>query len=273
MKTRLLLLFALLLQINSLWAARVDTIQVKAHKMNKQVKNVVILPEDYSESSHYPVLYLLHGATDNYRSWIIKCPEIKDYADRYQMIIVCPDGGYTSWYFDSPIDKKMQYESYITKDLVSFVDKNYATIEKREGRAILGLSMGGHGALYLAFRHQDMWSIAGSMSGGVDFTPFPLNWDIPKRLGAYAANRERWEKNTVIDQVYLLTPHALKIKFDCGREDFFFNVNNALHKKLDYCNIPHEFTVRPGNHNWDYWRNAIKYQLIFIDDCFKHPSH
>ncbi|QZE14551.1 esterase family protein [Halosquirtibacter laminarini] len=268
MNLKITLLAVLYFHVFAVMAARVDTIQVRSKKMKKEVPNLVILPENYTSKKEYPVLYLLHGATDDYTGWITKCPELKNYVDRYKMIIVCPDGARTSWYFDSPVDKKMQYESYITKDLVSYIDSHYSTIDNVKGRAITGLSMGGHGALYLAFRHQDIWGAVGSMSGGVDFTPFPLNWDIAKRLGSYASNHEVWAKNTVLSQVYLLTKSSLKITFDCGKDDFFYPMNVKLHEKLDYYNIPHDFAVRPGRHNWKYWCNSIKYHLIFMNNYF-----
>ena len=184
------------------------------------------------------------------------------------MIIVCPDGGYGSWYWDSPMDEKFKYETYISKELVAWVDGKYKTIKDRKGRAITGLSMGGHGALYLAFKHQDIFGAAGSMSGGVDIRPFPNNWDMAKRLGNYAEQPERWEKNTVINMLYLLTPNRLALIIDCGSDDFFFKVNENLHDQLLLRNIPHDYITRPGGHNWPYWANAVKYQLLFMNDFF-----
>jgi|SRR5450759_5197606 len=126
--------------------------------------------------------------------WITKVPAIKEYADQYQLMIVCPDGGFTSWYFDSPVDSTIKYETYISRELIAAIDTKYHTIKDKKGRAITGLSMGGHGAFYLAFRHQDVWGAAGSMSGGLDIRPFPNSWDIPKRLGSYAApGRHDWQ--------------------------------------------------------------------------------
>src|ERR1700712_5289812 len=125
--------------------------------------------------------------------------------------------------------------------------------------------MGGHGALYLAFKHQDIFGAAGSMSGGVDIRPFPNNWDIAKRLGTYAEHPENWEKNSVINLVYLLTPNSLAIIFDCGTDDFFFKVNQNLHEKLLERNIPHDFIVRPGDHSIAYWTNSVNYQLLYMN--------
>jgi enterochelin esterase-like enzyme len=108
------------------------------------------------------------------------------------------------------------------------------------------------------------------MSGGVDIRPFPNNWDIKKRLGRYPEHPENWEKNTVINLVHLLDGD-LKIIIDCGYDDFFFDDNKRLHEKLVERNIAHDYIERPGAHNWNYWANAIKYQLVFFNDAFKRP--
>ena len=160
------------------------------------------------------------------------------------------------------------YETYIADELVKWVDNNYKTIKSRTGRAITGLSMGGHGGLYLAFKHQDIFGAAGSMSGGVDLRPFPNNWDISKRLGTYSAYPERWEQNSVVNMLHLLTPKSLSLIIDCGTEDFFFKVNENLHQKLLERNIPHDYITRPGAHNWTYWANAVQYQLLYMNKFF-----
>jgi S-formylglutathione hydrolase FrmB len=250
-------------------AASVDTLVTYSASMKKSIKAVVILPENYKNSGTYPVTYILHGAGGNYADWIKKVPELKDYADQYQMIIVCPDGNVTSWYLDSPVDPSWKYETYVSRELVATIDSKYKTIKDRKGRAITGLSMGGHGALYLAFKHQDVFSAAGSMSGGVDLCPFPENWEIAKRLGTYAKNPDLWKQNSVINLIYLLTPKSLSITFDCGKDDFFYQANLRLHDQLLYNNIPHDFTVRPGGHTWEYWSNSINYHLLFFSKLFK----
>jgi S-formylglutathione hydrolase FrmB len=195
-------------------------------------------------------------------------PAVKELADWHNMIIVCPDGAYGSWYFDSPVDPAFKFETFVSKELVDWVDKNYKTVRKREGRAITGLSMGGHGGLYLGFRHQDVYGACGSMSGGVDIRPFPNNWDLAKRLGTQRENPGNWEKNTVMNQLHLLAPNSSRIIIDCGSGDFFYAVNVRLHQELLYRNIPHDFISRPGVHNWEYWANAIKYQALFFSNYF-----
>ena len=271
MKRIIVLLFAIW-AFASVQAAVVDTIQVYSPSMQKAIKTVVITPDNYTSASELPVVYLLHGYSGNYSNWVNKVKGVKNAADQYNMILVCPDGGYGSWYWDSPVDPTFKYETFVSSELIKAIDAKYKTIKDRKGRAITGLSMGGHGALFLSFRHQDIFGAAGSMSGGVDFRPFPQKWDIAKRLGSYAEQPERWEKNTVINMLNLLTINSLALIFDCGTEDFFFKVNENLHQQLLYRNIPHDYLTRPGVHNWDYWNNAVKYQLLFMSNYFNNAK-
>lgn len=250
-------------------AANIDTVQTFSSCMKKNIKAVIITPEQYATATALPVIYLLHGYSGNYANWITNVPSLAAYADEFNLIIVCPDGACGSWYFDSPVDSTMRYETYIAKELVNWTDQHYKTIANRNGRGITGLSMGGHGALYLAFKHPDIFGAAGSMSGGVDIRPFPLNWDIADRLGSYARYPERWNQHTVINLTHLITPNTLAIMIDCGTEDFFYEVNKALHEKLLMNNIPHDFISRPGQHDWKYWANAVAYQLMFMHNYFK----
>ena len=253
-------------------AAIVDTVDTYSASMKKNIKAVVIRPDNYNDAKELPVLYLLHGHSGNYADWVTKAKGFEKAADDYQMMIVCPDGGFGSWYWDSPIDPNFQYETYISKELINWIDNKYKTIKSAKARAITGLSMGGHGALFLAFRHQDVFGAAGSMSGGVDIRSFPLNWDMAKRLGNYSEQPERWEKNTVINLLYLLKPNSLKLIIDCGTEDFFYRVNENLHAQLLVRNIPHDYITRPGAHDWPYWNNAIHYQLLFMSNYFNSAA-
>lgn len=272
MRTIVCLLFFISLTLSG-YASKVDTLLVYSKSMSKTIKNVVITPDSYKTTNQrYSVVYLLHGAGGDHTAWLGKAPDIKKYADLYNVIIVCPDGHKTSWYFDSPIDATMRYETYISKELVSEIDKSYNTLANNKHRAITGYSMGGHGALYLAFKHTDVWGVAASMSGGVDIRPFPLQWEIAERLGVYAEKPHNWEENTVINLVHLLDGKKLKILFDCGVKDFFYDANVRLHKKLLERNIPHDYVERPGGHTNAYWSNSIKYQMLFFDDFFKNTN-
>ena len=100
-----LLFFCLLCGAIQSHAAKVDTINTFSAAMNKTIKAVVILPDDYSKEQRFSTVYLLHGYSGNYSDFINKVPAIKKYADDYKLIIVCADGNKSSWYFDSPETK------------------------------------------------------------------------------------------------------------------------------------------------------------------------
>ena len=236
--------------------------------MQKDIKCVVVKPDSYKKKkNHYPVVYLLHGYGGNYSNWVSQS-NIKQQADNYQIIIVCPDGEFSSWYIDSPVDSTMKFETYVGKEVPETIDKLYRTIPNKKARAITGLSMGGHGGLYLGLRHPDIFGACGSMSGGVDLRPFPKNWHLLKRLGDTLVNADNWKNYSVINIVETYRGDSSKIIIDCGVGDFFLDVNRALHKKMLDFKIQHDYIERPGKHDWDYWRNAVKYQLLFFKNYF-----
>ncbi len=243
---------------------------IKSAKMGRDINATVVVPEQYFDpdlqEEQFPVVYLLHGADGSYRDWPTKA-DLDDLASEYGVLIVCPDGQ-DSWYFDSPIDPKMQFETFITQELVDYVDGHYRTIPERKFRAITGLSMGGHGALWCAWRHTDVFGACGSMSGGVDISHFPDRWNINKRLGAYADNKQRWQEHSVISLVPTLKDNVQDIIIDDGAEDFFYKVNCDLHDALLKKGIKHDFIIRPGNHSWTYWVNSLDYQMLFFAKHF-----
>lgn len=259
-----------LLMIQAAIAASADTITIRSDAMQRDYNCVVITPEGYQTASRrYPVVYLLHGHGGNYANWISKVPAIRDLADRYQCLIICPDGGYNSWYLNSPVDSTMKFETYIGSEVPAYIDRHYATLPDARHRAITGLSMGGHGALLLAIRHPEMFGAAGSMSGGVDIIPFPKSWELVKWLGDPVKQAANWQANTVINVADRLQPGQLSLIVDCGVKDFFIDVNRALHQKLLQRGIAHDYTERAGGHSWEYWGNAIAYHLLFFHRFFE----
>lgn len=263
---RTLFLALLLLSGSTIRAAVVDTLAVYSEGMKKNVPVVVITPDKPVEAC--PTVYLLHGHGGNAKAWITIKPELKEIADREGMIFVCPDGN-NSWYWDSPVNPAYRYETFVSKELIQYIDTHYPTRADRTGRAITGLSMGGHGAMWLALRHKDMFGAVASMSGGLDIRPFPNNWGMALLLGAEGENQSVWDEHTAINQISRLKNGDLAILFDCGYDDFFFEVNNDFHKKLLKYKIQHDFIVRPGAHNADYWKNSIDYQLLFFKKFFE----
>ncbi|GEO02802.1 esterase [Adhaeribacter aerolatus] len=260
------------------FAARVDTLEIKSAALAKTSRAGVVLPDSYRKSkATYPVLYLLHGGRGNYRDWLSKTPDkqlVHRLADQYGIIIVTPDAGFSSYYIDSPVDKNSQYETFITHDLLAQVDKSYRTIPSRNGRIITGLSMGGHGALYLATRHPELFCAAGSMSGALDLNT--ASWNLPaenlteingrleKIFGPRNATPNFYAANSVVNLAEKIRTNKLALIIDCGVDDFLIQPNRELHRRLVYNKTPHDYTERPGGHTWEYWENALPYHLVFF---------
>ena len=272
MKRLLLLPITLLLCIVSLCAQQVDTVTIHS-KMGHDLKNVVILPQSYTQGdARYPVVYLLHGCGDNYASWLGIKPELPQLASQYNFIIVCPDGMVNSWYWNSPLNKDMQFEDYISDEVIRYVDSHYRTIADRSARAISGLSMGGHGAMWNAIRHRDVFGAAGSTSGCLDIRPFPTNCKMKHQPGEFAANKKLWDEHTAIHLCPPLKDGDLAIIIGCGVDDFFLEINRRAHQSLLDHNIKHDYIERPGAHNHTYWNNSIEYQLLFFHKFFNQAK-
>ena len=171
-----------LLACLGLQAAQVDTLMVRSESMNKDIKIVAVRPDKAMKGEKCPVIYLLHGYSGKAKTWLDVRPDLPEIADRDGIIFVCPDGNFDSWYWDSPVCKESQYETFISKELIEYTDQHLNAIPDRSKRAITGLSMGGHGAMWNAIRHQDVFGAAGSTSGGLDIRPFPGNWNMKKYL-------------------------------------------------------------------------------------------
>lgn len=265
---KLLLVLGVVLPLAT-FAAKVDTVMVKSPSMNKEIQVVMVIPDVALgiNAKACPVIYLLHGYSGNARSWLGTKPELPQIADEKGIIFVCPDGK-NSWYWDSPKDPSFRYETFVSKELVQYVDRNYKTDASPKSRAIAGLSMGGHGAMWLSIRHKDVFGACGSMSGGLDIRPFPKNWEMSKQLGDQASNNQLWDSHTVINQLDKIKNGDLAIIIDCGLGDFFLQVNKDMHNALVERKIDHDFILRPGVHNGPYWNNAINYQILFFSKFF-----
>ena len=177
------------------------------------------------------------------------------------VIMVLVDARGNSWYFDSPENASLRMETYVTQELLPYIDSAYHTHPMAQGRAIMGLSMGGHGALFLALRHQELFGWAGSMAGGVDFSPFTNHWDIPSLLGPFTKNKKRWMEYTVNYHALTLDSVEVQLMIDCGEDDFFLEGNNALHDILAERGIEHRYNIYPGGHSASYWTARLPVQL------------
>ena len=280
MKTKFLpFIFLFLAHIS--FAAKVDTLSIPSAAMGKTYKAAVALPDSYAKSkSNYPVLYLLHGAYGHFGDWLNKTPDkstVKKLADQYNIIIVMPEGEFFSFYLDGPAAYKSFFETYITREVIEKIDKTYRTIANKNGRAITGLSMGGHGALYLSARHPNLYAAAGSMSGAADLgnirkveAAAEVNKMFEPVFGATPPTDEFLAQNAVLNMIDKIKANHLPLTIDIGVDDFLIESNRELHRRLVYAKVPHEYTERPGSHTWEYWENSLPYQVLFFSKILKN---
>jgi S-formylglutathione hydrolase FrmB len=252
------------------FAGNADTIAVYSNSMKKDIKTVVITPNKYGKKKKkFPVVYLLHGYGGSYHNWVNRVPDLKELADKNQLIIVCPDGAIGSWYFDSPIDSTYRYETFVGKELPIYIDSKYKTIRDRKARAITGLSMGGHGGMFLGFRHAETFGACGSMSGALDVSLITRGYDMQKRLGDTVLNKKYYQEWSVMKVMEQYPKDSLAIIIDCGTEDFIYGMSKAAHEKMMKLKIQHDYIERPGKHDWKYWDKAVRYQLLFFKEFFE----
>ena len=285
MLTLRFLLLALLLSWAGLsFGARVDTLAIPSAAMQKNYRAAVVLPASYAKNkkASYPVLYLLHGAYGHFSDWLAKTPDpqlVQRLADQYNLLIVLPEGETFSFYLDSPVNPASQFETYLTKEVIPKIDQTYRTVRDRKGRVIAGLSMGGHGALYLSARHPDLFGAAGSMSGALDLSSTNRKLSPAEAadrqklfepvLGSETAAPERYATNSVVNMVDQLHRAGLPLIIDCGVDDGLLDINREVHRRLVYGRTPHDYTERPGAHTWEYWQGALPYQVLFFQQVLK----
>lgn len=294
------------------------TKQVASASLGVTKEVVVYEPAGYDADPNrrWPVYYFLHGLGQDETNWT-KGGQLHDVADKVgvQAIIVMPDAD-DSFYVDAvtpanyeaclkngdglffpvqPLSSKCvktpAYESWITKDLVAWTDATYRTIATKQGRAIVGLSMGGFGALQLAMRHKDLYAAAGSHSG-VDALlykgPFPyqtgkvelftqveepedmiVKW-LVRLFGKDIAN---WRAHDPAYLVAELKPGELALYIDCGTEDLFKLDNGAryLHDLLEAKKIAHTFYIGPGKHDFSFWTPRLPITFEFLKTNVSAP--
>ncbi|MBC6492363.1 alpha/beta hydrolase [Flavihumibacter stibioxidans] len=263
---RLLLIIALSLTFFHSRAGKIDTLSIYSAAMKKDMKAIVIKPSSQPPSQGYPVLYLLHGMGGAYNLWITKVPELQQAADRYGCMIICPDGGRMTLYFDNPIDSSYRFESHFIKELIPYIDANFPTAKDRRFRAIAGLSMGGFGSFFMASKYPELFAAAGSMSGALNVdniskTVLARNNASMADSSCCSINWNNLQKHNSGDSI---SGQKLALAMECGLDDYLLPVNRSVHRKLMELRVAHDYTERPGRHDWNYWQNAIDYQLLFF---------
>lgn len=265
----------------------VESLEVESDILGESVSYSIYFPPGYLESNRrYPVLYLLHGFSDDETGWV-QFGRAAETADRsyaanesVPMLIVMPDAG-VSWYINN-YDGTLRYEDFFVEELIPHVDDTYRTRSEREFRAVGGLSMGGYGSMILAINNPNLFSSVVPLSAGI-FTDEEVmsmpqeRWDYllgtPFREGLEGEDRltSHYRDHSVLDRVNEM-PEAqlasLRFWIDCGDDDFLMKGNMALYKNLLERGVEAEFRVREGAHSWGYWRDGLPNLLSFVSESF-----
>ncbi|WP_346861143.1 alpha/beta hydrolase-fold protein [uncultured Draconibacterium sp.] len=258
-----------------------DNLTVKSEILGMERNYAIYLPPGYETSERsYPVLYLLHGATDNHTGWV-QFGEIQHIADKAikdgtatAMIVVMPDAdtkqmGYTN------TPNGWRFEDFFFEELIPHVENKYRIRKEKRYRAIAGLSMGGGGTFYYALHRPDLFSSACPLSASTGpLTREDVDRQMQRRgMGETTEiQKDEWYKNySVLELVKTLPEKDLSSVhwfIDCGDDDFLYEGNSLVHIELRKRNIQHEYRVRNGAHNWTYWRDSLPVVLGFISDTF-----
>jgi enterochelin esterase-like enzyme len=288
---KLAVVTACCLQISFSFAQRGTVLEertVNSSILGRPVKYSVYLPADYQGSQRtYPVVYLLHGYTDDHTGWV-QFGEVNRYADKAiqdglipPMIIVMPNGD-SSFYINS-YDGKEKYEDFFIKEFMPAIEKDYRIKAQKRYRAVAGLSMGGYGTLIYALKYPDLFAAAAPLSAAVfddaaATTMADNRWEATfgPLFGRGLKGKDRlsqaWNSNSILKIVESKSADDLKkVRYwiDCGDDDFLSRGNSLLHVALIDKGVPHEYRVRDGAHNWTYWRTGIVDALAFIGDSFR----
>jgi len=245
----------------------VAVVEVPSASMGKKIPVTVILPWGEhlrnDPAKRFPVVYLLHGASDSHRHAMH--PMFRRLAMEHKVMVVCPSGTRT-WWLDSPVDPKYRYETFVTKELVPWIDAHYPTVPDRDHRGLTGNSMGGHGSFYLAMRHPDLFGAAAAIFGGHDLWAWRDSgrWELRERLGDPVAHPEYWKDNSVVNLARNLKPGELRLMMAVGDHDIFIEPNRMLHRLLLEKAVQHTYVEEIGGHCQEFWEKYYPVMFRFI---------
>jgi enterochelin esterase-like enzyme len=279
-----LFLLAFVFNVGLLFSQRgkvIDQLSLKSEILGGERKYAIYLPSDYDYSDReYPVLYLLHGAGDDHTGWV-QFGEVKSITDKANkngvstsMIIVMPDAQTGQKGYFNDIDQKWNYEDFFFKEFIPFIEKKYRIKSEKRYRAIAGLSMGGGGSFIYAMRHPEMFSSACPLSGYMGELSYGEFYEKNKeqhenyrreKLFNYYSNHNAL---SVIQNQTFENLKSVRWYIDCGDNDFLYEGNSLVHIALKKREVPHEYRVRDGAHNWTYWRSALPEVLRFVSEKF-----
>lgn len=252
-------------------AQKIISKNVYSSKMNKNLKTIIVTPE-IKKGKLYNTVYILHGYSGNpTRTYQKDIPDLVKKSQQFQTIYVLVDGNFNSWYVDSPVKAESQYATFIGKELVTYIDSHFPTIQNRKNRGILGWSMGGFGALNIGTKYNENFSIIGSTCGALDFTYFGenyKNYQVEDVLGAFEKLPADYLISNITDKMKSLNQSYI---LDCGTEDeLMIDLNRNFHKILTDKKINHFYTESLGKHDTEYWSKALSNQLSMFQNYFQN---
>lgn len=252
----------------------------------------VYLPPFYRSSvDSFPVLYLLHGYGGSETSWIERCNIhlIIDSLIRLNeipsLIVIMPDA--RNSYYINDYAGEFRYEDIFIQELIPFVDSTYKTCSHPGCRIIAGLSMGGFGAVIQSVLHAGEFETCIALSAAIRSDEMILNEkqeNYNKKFSPLFGNNltgeeritELWKSYSpfyIIDDSIANKLKGINWYIDCGMNDSLLEGNEMLHRVFLKFNIPHEYHVRIGSHNWEYWRTGIVEGLKFAGRKLNEKTH
>ena len=281
------LLFLLLFVRPALTTAvsRIECSSLPSKILAHPVNYCAVLPPSYDtdKSRHYPILYFFHGLGDNEQIFVHAggFNLVQDLWERGQIgefLIVTPNADAT-FYINSR-DGSVRYEDFLVQEFLPGIEARYRARPGRANRGVAGVSMGGYGALHLAFRHPQLFSAASAHSPAIidklpAFTaPTAAGGTRSRVLGATFGSppdQVFWDHNSPLTLARTTNFSGLKIYFDCGdQDDFGFESGSkSLDKILTERNIPHEAHIYPGRHDWQYFAEHLPASLEFHSRLFR----
>lgn len=259
-----------------------DDLKMKSEILKGERKFAIYLPPDYDTSTRsYPVLYLLHGAGDDQTGWVQfgEVLRITDQAIRSgqatAMIIVMPDANTGQRGYFNNIEGNWNYEDFFFEELMPYVEKTYRIKSEKRYRAVSGLSMGGGGSFMYALHRPDLFSSAAPLSAYAGpLTIEDLKQYIDKDALSKLSDNDLqtyFEHHNAVELIRNSDKEkisSVRWYIDCGDDDFLFEGNSLVHIEMKKKEIPHEYRVRDGAHNWTYWRESLPEVLHFVSQAF-----
>lgn len=233
-------------------------------------------------SARYPVVYLLHGLSDDYTAWRDRgnmqtvADELIEAGEAVPMVIIMPNAGgpdiHNMWngYFNMP---GWRYEDFFFGEFLPGVERKYCCGGDKGMRAIMGLSMGGGGSTVYCQRHPELFSSCYAMSAWLDNKDDEVGGKQSAEDKFYLVCKAVREHSALdfLDNADDQTKEKLRsVKwfFDCGDDDYLLSLTLSIHMKMRQERIKDELRVRNGVHNWEYWHLALRMALPFASRNF-----